>query len=91
MIYKLNSKGYKMRFNALASLLEEHFATLECSVGDDFNTVRAQYLRLSKLYHPDHASGNEQELGSKFQEISFAYETLKPFFVEEDKYLKGRA
>lgn len=91
MIYKLNSKGYKMRFSALANLLEEHFATLECSVGDDFNTVRAQYLRLSKLYHPDHATGNEQELRSKFQEISFAYEALKPFFAEQDKYLKGSA
>lgn len=89
MVYKLNSKDYKMRFSALANLLEEHFATLECSVGDDFNTVRAQYLRLSKLYHPDHASG--KELGSKFQEISFAYETLKPFFAEEYKYLKGKA
>lgn len=92
MIYKLNSKGYKMRFSALANLLEEHFATLECSVGDDFNTVRAQYLRLSKLYHPDHATaGDESELRSKFQEISFAYEALKPFFAEQDKYLKGSA
>lgn len=94
LVSKIDSKGYKIRFHALANLLEEHFATLGCSLEDDFATVRSQYLRLTKLYHPDHADealNDTSELRAKFQEISFAYEALKPFFAEQDKYLKGIA
>lgn len=94
LIAKIDSKGFKLRFSALGSLLEEHFATLECSLGDDFSKVRASYLRLTKLYHPDHANEHIcdiSELRNKFQEVSFAYEALKPFFAEQDKYLKGTA
>ncbi len=94
LVAKIDSKGFKLRFSALGSLLEEHFITLECSLGDDFSKVRASYLRLSKQYHPDYANKNIYditELRNKFQEISFAYEALKPFFAEQDKYLKGIA
>lgn len=92
LVGKIDSKGFKLRFDALASLLEEHFITLECNINDDFATIRQNYLRLTKLYHPDHLNGaNTSELRAKFQEINFAYEALKPFFAEQDKFLKGTA
>ena len=94
IIGTIDSAVYKRRFTMLASLLEEHFVTLGCKMDDDFETVRANYLNLSKLYHPDSAnklSADSDKLREKFQEVSFAYEALKPYFAEQDKFFKGIA
>lgn len=94
IIGTIDSCAYKRRFTMLASLLEEHFIMLGCNLDDGFETVRANYLHLSKLYHPDSANklnADNAKLREKFQEINFAYEALKPYFAEQDKIFKGIA
>ena len=89
----LNSKEYKRKFSMLASLLEEHFHTLGCEVGDDYETVRASYLNLTKVYHPDrHATKSDKikkDYTDKFQKIGLAYEALKPYFKEQKNYINS--
>lgn len=89
----LNSKEYKRRFSMLATLLEEHFHTLGCEVGDDYETVRASYLNLTKVYHPDrHATKSDKikkDYTDKFQKIGLAYEALKPYFKEQKNYINS--
>ncbi|AII14798.1 hypothetical protein (DnaJ domain) [Campylobacter iguaniorum] len=88
-----NSKNYVRRFSMLASLLEEHFETLGCSANDDFETVRASYLNLTKIYHPDRHSKKPLEIQKaytdKFQKIGIAYESLKPYFKEQDNFISA--
>ena len=83
-----NSPKYRRRFRILANLLSEHFEALGVSVYDDFDTVRASYLELSKVYHPDRNSGGKK-FADKFQKISVAYEALKPFYKEQDSFIKA--
>lgn len=72
------------RFLNICMLFEEHFNTLGVEVGANFNEVRNKYLKLSKVYHPDfHAEKSEEVkkvLKEKFEEISLAYESLKPLY-----------
>ena len=53
------------------------YGILELSRGADSNEIRKQYLKLSRMYHPDKVS-NEQKAGAeeKFKAISEAYEIL---------------
>ncbi|TWO19845.1 adenylosuccinate lyase [Campylobacter hyointestinalis] len=88
-----NSKNYVRRFSMLASLLEEHFETLGCNANDDFETVRAKYLNLTKMYHPDRHLQKTIEIQKsytdKFQKIGLAYEALKPYFREQDSFISA--
>lgn len=84
-----NSPKYRRRFRILANLLSEHFEVLGVSVYDDFETVRASYLELSKVYHPDRNIGSDKNFTDKFQKINIAYEALKPFYKEQDSFIKA--
>ncbi|ARR00916.1 adenylosuccinate lyase [Campylobacter porcelli] len=90
----LNSKEYKRKFTMLATLLEDHFHTLGCEVGDDYDTVRASYLNLIKIYHPDRNAIKSDEIKKsytdKFQKIGLAYEALKPYFQEQKNFIKSQ-
>lgn len=83
-----NSANFIRRFSALAGLFEEHFETLECNINDDFASVRNSYLKLVKLYHPDRHAGKsdniKQTYRNKFEKIQTAYESLKPYFKEQE-------
>lgn len=85
----LDSPTYQKRFGMLANLLEEHFETLGVSADDDFNTVRSSYLELSKIYHPDRYGSNKIDCADKFRKISVAYEALKPFYKEQDEFIRS--
>ena len=91
--YKVqNSAKFKSRFSALANLLEENFEILGCSNKDSFETVRDSYLALAKIYHPDRHSNKSEsiknEYNAKFKKIQTAYEALKPFFKNQENFIK---
>lgn len=74
----------KQTFNALFAILEEYYAILECKAEDNFETIRKQYLKLVKQYHPDTISYTNKEIiqtySNKFQLIQHAYEMIKIHF-----------
>jgi hypothetical protein len=63
--------------------LSRHYATLGCEPGDDLETVKRAYRRLSREYHPDAVTG--RGLGAEFtefakgkmQEINEAYRAIR--------------
>ena len=63
--------------------LSRHYATLGCEPGDDLETVKRAYRRLSREYHPDAVAG--RGLGAEFtefakrkmQEINEAYRVIR--------------
>ncbi|MBP6498127.1 MAG: J domain-containing protein, partial [Campylobacteraceae bacterium] len=73
--------------NALFSLLEEYFCILGCKMEDSFETIRSNYLKLVKKYHPDSYALNTHALHvnyvKKFQEIQYAYEMIKMHYKNE--------
>lgn len=77
----------RKKFNALFSLLEEFYEILECKADDNFETIRKNYLKLVKQYHPDTVSHKNPSLTShycdKFQTIQHAYEMIKVHFDHE--------
>jgi len=77
----------KQKFNALFSLLEEFYDVLNCKADDNFETIRKNYLKLVKQYHPDAISHKNPSLAShysnKFQTIQHAYEMIKVHFEHE--------
>lgn len=77
----------KMKFNALFTLLEEYYEVLDCKADDSFKTIRQNYLKLVKQYHPDAVSHKSPTLAShysdKFQTIQHAYEMIKIHFEHE--------
>lgn len=77
----------KQKFNALYSLLEEYYEVLECKAEDTFETIRKQYLKLVKQYHPDTIAHTNKQLvdqySNKFQIIQHAYEMIKIHFDHE--------
>lgn len=88
--YKLSLKGRKIKrnhHNALFSLLEDYFRILECKMEDSFETVRGNYLKLVKKYHPDNCGLQQADLHvrylKKFQEIQYAYEIIKMHYKNE--------
>lgn len=74
----------KQTFNALYAILEEYYAILECKAEDNFETIRKQYLKLVKQYHPDTIAYTNKEIiqaySNKFQLIQHAYEMIKIHF-----------
>lgn len=87
------SEKFLRKFSMLANLLEEHFQTLGCNLNDDYSAIRNSYLELSKIYHPDKHQDKSELIKSsyskKFQEISIAYESLKPYFREQESFLSA--
>ncbi len=77
----------KNRFNALFLLLEEYYEALGCKDGDNFETIRKNYLKLVKQYHPDATSHTSSTLAlhykEKFQTIQQAYEMIKIHFNQK--------
>jgi len=77
----------KKKFNALFALLEEFYDVLNCEADDSFETIRKNYLKLVKQYHPDAISHKNPSLAShytnKFQTIQRAYEMIKVHFEHE--------
>lgn len=84
LTYKKSLMGKNIRrshHNALFSLLEEYFSVLGCKIEDSFETIRSNYLKLVKTYHPDSCvlSSNDLHVNyvKKFQDIQYAYEMIK--------------
>jgi len=77
----------RKKFNALFSLLEEFYEVLECKADDSFETIRKNYLKLVKQYHPDTITHSNPSLTShysdKFKTIQHAYEMIKVHFEHE--------
>jgi len=77
----------KENFSALYAILEEYYRILECKAEDSFATIRKQYLKLVKKYHPDTIAYANQELvqiyNNKFQSIQHAYEMIKIHYEHE--------
>lgn len=84
LMKKLNRRK---KFNALYSLLEEYYEVLGCQSEDTFETIRKQYLKLVKQYHPDTIGYTNnmlaQQYSEKFQSIQHAYEMIKLHFDHE--------
>jgi|GEM_PF-3575690 len=62
--------------------LRESFKTLELPQGiKDMETIKRQYLKLAKKYHPDkhqnHPNRVQKDYEKKFMDIKDAYETIK--------------
>jgi len=86
----LNEKSLrKNRYFALFNILEDYYSILGCKKADTFQTVRENYLKLVKQYHPDRLDISNLSLSShyneKFQEIQYAYEMLKIHYTYEKK------
>ena len=92
LIKKLNEKANIELDSKRSILLEENFEILGCSNNDSFETVRDSYLALAKIYHPDrHSSKSESiknEYNAKIKKIQAAYEGLKPFFKNQENFIK---
>lgn len=88
-----HSSKFIRKFRALANLLQEYFDVLECHKYDAYEDVRASYLRLIKLYHPDRHQNKPLEIqksySEKFQAVQNAYESLKPFFKEQENFISA--
>ena len=74
---------YASQINNQALSLDSALKVLNCNVNDDMTSVKKQYRKLVKQYHPDiikGKGGNEQsiqEANAKLQEINEAYEIVK--------------
>jgi len=77
----------RKNFSALFSILQEYYEILNCKADDDFMTVRKNYLKLVKQYHPDTLGNKDTSLiayySKKFQAVQEAYELLKIHFDNE--------
>jgi len=56
------------------SKLEKYYTILEATHTESLQAIRKKYLRLAKIYHPDHKDTSSTQ---KFQQIQEAYETIK--------------
>jgi DnaJ like chaperone protein len=62
--------------------LEKYYAILECSPDDSVETIKKNYRRLAKEYHPDKIQGKglpkefQEYAKEKFQEIQNAYSEI---------------
>ena len=64
-----------------ASEYSDHFRTLGLAETSSKSSVRAKYIELVKLYHPDTHSNSEET--DKFSKIDFAYKQLMKKFQED--------
>jgi molecular chaperone DnaJ len=77
----------KRRFSALSGILEDYFKALGCSIDDSFETVRRNYLKLVKEYHPDRQHGKSSDLiahyRKRFEKIQIAYEMVRTYYQDQ--------
>lgn len=71
---KVVKKGVKKIISYQTPTLEKYYKILEASQTESLQTIRKKYLRLAKLYHPDH---QDSSCTRKFQQVQEAYETIK--------------
>ncbi|BCX79678.1 adenylosuccinate lyase [Campylobacter sp. 19-13652] len=84
------SGSFTRCFYALASILENEFKILGCDINSDFESVRAAYLKMVKMYHPDRHMQKSERIKSEYREhfekVQHAWETLKPFFKKQESF-----
>lgn len=71
---KVVKKGVQKIASHQTTTLEKHYKVLEAVQTESLQTIRKKYLRLAKIYHPDHHNISSTE---KFQQIQEAYETIR--------------
>ncbi len=71
---KVVKKGTQKITLRHTNTLEKHYTILEASQTENLQSIRKKYLRLAKIYHPDHQDTSSTE---KFQQIQEAYEIIK--------------
>jgi len=63
--------------------IKKFLEILNCSLEDNFDTIKAKYISLIKEYHPDRVFNKEdtiiEEYTKKFQLIQEAFESIKEF------------
>lgn len=83
----MRKQNRRRKFSALFAILKEYYEVLNCEANDDFMTIRKNYLRLVKQYHPDTLGDKSTTLSSyysrKFQAVQEAYEIIKIHFDNE--------
>lgn len=89
-INNTSARSFTRCFYALASILENEFKILGCSIDSDFESTRAAYLKMVKMYHPDrHTQKSERirnEYREHFEKVQHAWETLKPYFKKQESF-----
>lgn len=76
-------KQYNYQSRNTENNLENCFRTLESQKTDSRDTVKRNYFRLSKKYHPDQFIGNDKSLKlaeEKMKQINLAWDTVKDYF-----------
>ncbi len=62
-------------------LLRKCYSELDVNYNDDFESVKKQYLKLAKIFHPDNVHGKDegtiQLYQDRFNRIANAYKTIK--------------
>lgn len=84
------SGSFTRCFYALASVLENEFKILGCEIDANFESVRAAYLKMVKMYHPDRHMQKSERIKSEYREhfekVQHAWESLKPFFKKQESF-----
>ncbi|MFW5931169.1 MAG: TerB family tellurite resistance protein [Desulfosalsimonas sp.] len=82
-IFRIPDADYRNMKERYVSDTEKYYAVLGCSPSDDNETVKKQYRRLARDYHPDTiaSKGLPEEFvkfaNDKFREIQEAYEAIQ--------------
>ncbi len=82
-IFRLPDSDYQSMKARYVSTAEEYYAVLGCSPSDDNETIKKQYRKLVRDYHPDTiaSKGLPEEFitfaNDKFREIQEAYEAIE--------------
>lgn len=71
---KVVKKGGQKIVSQPTNTLDKYYKILEASQAESLQTIRKKYLRLAKIYHPDHQN---TLCTQKFQQIQEAYETIR--------------
>lgn len=80
-----NSKGWEKFADELLKIIADAnnpYTILESKQEDDFDTIKSNFRRLVRQYHPDHLGANASEAMHKYakemsQKINEAYEIIK--------------
>jgi DnaJ like chaperone protein len=82
-IFRLPDSDYQKMKSRYVSVSKEHYSVLGVSSSDDNETIKKQYRKLVRDYHPDTiaSKGLPEEFVTfahdKFREIQEAYEAIK--------------
>ncbi|MBE0490868.1 MAG: DnaJ domain-containing protein [Sulfurospirillum sp.] len=74
-------------FGGILGLLQEYYEVLGCRIDESFTTIRKQYLKLAKQYHPDTNNFQDGVMANQYREkfelIQNAYEMIKIHFEHQ--------